>query len=187
MSRWYLVLIGMLFAHNLSAQGTVVRPEPKLDAGRAALRDALLQFRDTLNTIDAAASRLQRDYRQASTASLLSRARVMRQACDGSVSSQPTARKAVLTAEASTELRLRRRTEMVAALDQLKKALVRCESEFAAMSKAGQGETVRGYGNERAGRVQAALRQYERALGAFFSAMGIKVTPLGAEARPLAG
>ena len=187
MSRWYLVLIGMLFAHNLSAQGTVVRPEPKLDAGRAALRDALLQFRDTLNTIDAAAARLQRDYRQASTASLLSRARVMRQACGRSVSSQPTARKAVLTAEASTELRLRRRTEMVAALDQLKKALVRCESEFAAMSKADQGETVRGYGNQRASRVQAALRQYERALGAFFSAMGIKVTPLGAESRPLAG
>ncbi|MGZ8391986.1 MAG: hypothetical protein ACXWWK_04005 [Gemmatimonadales bacterium] len=187
MSRWYLVLIGMLFAPNLSAQGTVVLPEPKLDAGRAALRDALLHFRDTLNTIDAAASRLQRDYRQASSASLLSRARVMRQACGGSVSSEPAARKAVLGAEASSDLRLRRQTEMVAALDQLKKALVRCESEFAAMSKAGQGETVRGYGNERAGRVQAALRQYERALGSFFSAMGIKVTPLGAESRQLAG
>jgi uncharacterized protein YukE len=186
MSRWYLVLIGMLFAHNLSAQ-TVVRPEPKLDAGRAALRDALLQFRDTLNTIDAAASRLQRDYREASPASLLSRARVMRQACGRSVGSLPAARKAVLTAEASNELRLRRRTEMVAALDQLDKALVRCESEFAAMSQAGQGETVRGYGNERAGRVQAAIRRYERTLGAFFSAMGIKVTPLGAESRPMAG
>ncbi|MEA2722542.1 MAG: hypothetical protein QOH59_313 [Gemmatimonadales bacterium] len=187
MSRWYLVLIGTLFAHNLSAQGTVVRPEPKLDAGRAALRDALLQFRDSLNTIDAAASRLQRDYRQSSPASLLSRARVMRQACGRSVSSLPTARKAVLTAEASSERRRRRQTEMVAALDQLQKALVRCESDFAAMSRAGQGERVRGYGNERAGRVQAALRQYERTMAAFLSAMGIKVTPLGAESRPLAG
>jgi hypothetical protein len=55
------------------------------------------------------------------------------------------------------------------------------------MSQAGQGETVRGYGNERAGRVQAAIRRYERTLGAFFSAMGIKVTPLGAESRPMAG
>jgi hypothetical protein len=187
MSRWYLVLIGMLFAHNLSAQGTVVRPEPPLDAGRAALRDALLQFRDSLNTIDAAASRLQRDYRESSTASLISRARVMRQSCARSVGSLPAARKAVLAAEASSGARLRRRTEMVAALDQLQKALVRCESDFAAMSQAGQGEKVRGYGNDRAGRVQAGLRQYERALGAFLSAMGIKVTPIGAESRPLAG
>ena len=187
MSRWYLVLIATLFAQTLSAQGTVVRPEPKLDASRAALRDAVLQFRDSLNTIDAAASRLQRDYRESSSASLISRARVMRQACGRSVSSLPAARKAVLTADASNERRLRRRTEMVAALDQLQKALVRCESDFASMSQAGAGERVRGYGNDRAARVQAALRRYERSLGAFLSAMDIKVSPLGAEPRPLAG
>jgi hypothetical protein len=186
MSRWCVVLLAMLFVQPVSAQ-TVVRPEPKLDAGRAALRDALLQFRDSLNTVHAAVSRLQRDYRESSPASLLSRARVMRQACARSVNGLPAARNAVLTAEASNALRLRRRTEIVAALDQLQKALVRCESDFAAMSQAGQGERVRGYGNDRAGRVQAALRRYEPALSAFLSAMGIKVTPLGAESRPLAG
>ncbi len=187
MSRWYLVLLGTLFAQTLSAQGTVVRPEPGLDAGRSALRDALLQFRDSLNTIDAAASRLQRDYREASAAALISRARVMRQACARSVGSLPAARKAVLTAEASNEGRVRRRTEMLAALDQLQKALIRCQSDFATMSQADQGERVRGYGNERAGRVQVALRRYERPLGAFLSAMGIKVSPLGVEPRPVAG
>jgi hypothetical protein len=187
MSRVYLVLISLLFAQSLAAQGIVVRPEPALDAGRATLRDVLLRFRDSLNSIDAAASRLQRDYRQASTASLISRARVMREACARSVRNLPPTRQAVLAADASDERRLRRRGEMVAALDQLQKALVRCESDFAVMSRPGEGEKVRGYGNNRAVWAQAALRKYERVLGTFFSAMSIKVSPLGAGARPVAG
>ena len=187
MSRWYLIVAGMLFAQSLVAQGTVVRPEPVLDPARATLRDALLQFRDSLSSIDAAASRLQRDYRQASPASLTSRARVMRDACAGSVRSLPAARKAVLAAAASDELRLRRRGEMVGALNHLQKALARCQSDFTTMSRAGEEERVRGYGNDRAMRVRAALRQYERVLGTFFNAMNIKVTPLGAQAGPVAG
>ena len=187
MRRWYLVVIVMAFAQNLPAQGTVVRPEPVLDAGRATLRDALLQFRDSLSSIDAAASRLQRDYRQASPASLLSRARVMREACARSVRGVPATRKAVLAAAAPGELQRRRRGEMVGALDQLQKALALCESDFATMSRPGEGERVRGYGNDRAGRVQAALRRYEQVVATFFSAMKIKVSPLGVQPRPLAG
>lgn len=186
MSRWYLVVILSAFAQSLAAQ-TVVRPEPALDAGRATLRDALLQFRDTLSYINAAASRLQRDYRQASPASLLSRARVMREACARSVRSLPAARKAALAAAATNELRMRRRGELVAAMDQLQKHLARCESDFAAMSRPGEAERVRGYGNDRALRMLAATREYERVLGTFFSAMSIKVTPLDARARPVAG
>ena len=187
MSRVYLAVISMLFAQNLAAQGTVVRPEPALDAGRVTLRDALLRFRDSLNSIDAAASRLQRDYRQASTASLLSRARVMHEACARSTRNLPPTRQAVLAADASGELRLRRRSEMMVAMDQLQKALARCESDFGVMSRPDEGERVRGYGNDRAVQVQAALRRYERVLGTFFSAMNIKVRPLGVEARPEAG
>jgi hypothetical protein len=187
MSRVYLALISMLFAHNLAAQGMVVRPEPPLDAGRAALRDALLQLRDSLASIDAAASRLQRDYRQASTVLLISRARVMREACARSVRNLPPTRQAVLAANAPDEQRLRRRDEMVGALQQLQKALARCEREFAVMSRLGEGERVRGYGNDRATQAQAALRQYERVLGTFLRAMNIKVTPLGAKPSPVAG
>ena len=187
MSRGYLVVISMLFAPNLAAQGTVVRPEPALDAGRATLRNALLRFRDSLSSIDAAASRLQRDYRQASAASLLSRARVMHEACARSVRNLPPTRQAVLAADASDELRLRRQGEMVGALDQLQKTLARCEADFGVMSQPGGGERVRGYGNDRAVRVQAAVRRYQRVLGTFFSAMNIKVSPLDVEARPAAG
>lgn len=186
MSRWYLVVFLSALTQSLAAQ-TVVRPEPALDAGRASLRDALLQFRDTLSHIDAAASRLQRDYRQASPASLLSRARVMREACARSVRSLPAARKAALAAAATTEMRMRRRGELVGAMDQLQKHLARCESDFAAMSSPGEAERVRGYGNDRARRALTATRQYERVLGTFLNAMGIKVTPLGARAGPVAG
>ena len=181
------VALVLLSAPPLAAQGTVVRPEPALDAGRAALRDALLRFRDSLNSIDAAAARLQRDYRQASAASLMSRARVMQEACDRSTRNLPPARKAVVAAEASEGQRLRRRREMLSAMDQLGKALSRCQSDFAAMTRPGEAEQVRGYGNDRATRVQAALRRYEVVLATFFSAMNIKVSPLGTPIRPLAG
>lgn len=187
MNRSALVVVGMLWAQSLAAQGTVVVPEPPLDIARATLRDELLRFRDTLNSIDAAAGRLQRDFRQASTAALTSRARVMRDACARSARNVAPARKAVVAAEASNERRLRQRKEMLKALDELRLVLTRCETEFGDLSRPGQGETVRGYGNDRAIRVQSALRKYERALGGFFGAMGIKVTPLGSEARSSAG
>ena len=186
MRRWYLIVIVMAIAQNLVAQ-TVMRPDPVLDADRATLRDALLQFRDSLGSVDAAASRLQRDYRQASPALLLSRARLMREACARSVRGVPAARRAVLAAATTDERRRRRQGEMVGALDQLRKALARCESDFATMSQPGEGERVRGYGNNRAVRVQAALRQYEQVLGTFFSTMHIKVRPPGSQPSPPAG
>lgn len=187
MSRISLVVVGMLCAQSLAAQGTVVVPEPPLDAARAALRDELLRFRDTLNSIDAAAGRLQRDFRQASAASLTSRAGVMRDACARSARSVTPARKAVAATKASDEGLLRRREEMLLAVDQLRGVLTRCETDFADLSRPGQGEKVRGYGNDRAVRVLSGLRKYEWALASFFSAMGIKVRPLGAEGRPAAG
>lgn len=185
MIRASLILLGMLCARGAAAQ-TVVLPELPLDSARTTLRDELLRFRDTLNTIDAAAARLQRDFRQASTASLISRARVMRDACARSARNLVPARKAVLAAQASDDRRLRERKAMVEALDELHGVLTRCETDFRDMSRAGQGETVRGYGNHRAAPVQSALRKYERTLGRFFSAMGIKVSPLGAGSRPSA-
>jgi hypothetical protein len=164
-----------------------MRPEPPLDSARAAVRDALLVLRDSLGSIDGAAARLQRDFRQASGASLLSRARVVRDACGRSVRTVPAARSAVLAANLSERNRIKRRAELVAALDRLNGVLNRCESEFAAMSQPGQAETVRGYGNERAVRVLGALRKYEQSLRDFFAAMGIRVMPRGANPHPAAG
>jgi hypothetical protein len=166
---------------------TVIRPDPPLDSARVVVRDALLVLRDSLNTVDAAAARLQRDFRQASGPSLLSRARVMHQVCTHSGQTVPVARRVVLDAQLSQPIRLQHRKQLVVALDELSKALARCELDFAAMSKPGEAETVRGYGNPRAIRVQSAIRKYETSLSRFLGVMGIKVTPLGGNPRAAAG
>jgi len=174
----FLLILGLVAAGPLAGQ-TVIRPAPPLDSTRAALRDALLVLRDSLVTIDGAAARLQRDFRTASAPSLLSRARVMYQACARSGKAIPTARETVQSTQLTDPHKLERRKDLLAAMDQLEKAVGRCESEFAAMSKPGQAETVRGYANDRANRVQNALRSYEQALREYFGIMGIRVLPLG--------
>jgi hypothetical protein len=184
-SAWVLSL-AVLGASRLTAQ-TIMKPEPPLDSARAAVRDALLILRDSLVTVDGAAARLQRDFRQASGASLLSRARVMRDACGRSFRTVPLTRQAVLGTKLSDPNRIKRRGELVGALDRLKGVLNRCEEDFAAMSQPDQAETVRGYANDRAVRVQGALRKYEQSLRDFFGAMGIRVMPLGSNPRPAAG
>lgn len=181
-----LLALGALLAQPLSAQ-TVIRPAPPLDSARAALRHALLEMRDSLLTIDGAAARLQRDYRAASGPSLLSRARVMRDACARSVRTVQPTRNVVLAARLSEPNKIKRRQELMGALDQLKGVLTRCEAEFAAMSQTGQEEQVRGYANDRAVRVQGALRSYEQRAREFLGAMGIRVVPMGVNPGPAAG
>jgi hypothetical protein len=170
----------------LAAQ-TVVRPAAPLDSARAELRDALVLFRDSLITIDGAAARLQRDFRTASPPSLLSRARTMRDACARSLRTVPPTRAALHAVHLTHPRRLQLRRELVVALDSLKRILQYCETEFSAMSKPGQSEVVRGYGNDRAERVQVGLRSYERTLQRFLQIMGIRVLPAGVHASPSAG
>ena len=174
MKALVVVLLIGAWTPRLAAQGTVVLPEAPLDSARAALRDDLLMFRDSLSTIDAAAARLQRDFRQASVAVLRSRARVMTDACTRSARSVPGARRAVQASQASNDARRQTRGELLAALDRLNKVLTRCKTEFSAFSQPGKGEEVRGYGNDRAIRIQSALREYERFLSRYLNAMGIR-------------
>ncbi|HEY3012482.1 MAG TPA: hypothetical protein VGK54_00085 [Chloroflexota bacterium] len=186
MRQAWLLLMVVLVAPRLAAQ-TIVHPTPPLDSTRAALRDALLVLRDSLNTIDGAAARLQRDYRQASGASLLWRARAMHDACARSARTVQPTREAVLAASLSDPQRVKQRHELVGAMDRLQGVLTQCEVEFAAMSRPDQAETVRGYANDRAVRLQGALRKYEQTLQGFLGAMGIRVPPLGASPRPSNG
>ena len=88
----------MLGGEQLAAQ-TVLRSPPPLDSARASLRDAVLVLRDSLVTVDGAAARLQRDYREASGPSLLSRAQQMYEACARSGRTVPQARLAVKRTE----------------------------------------------------------------------------------------
>src|SRR3954452_8229092 len=184
--RTGFLLAVSLWAGPAVAQ-TVIRPDPPLDSARVVVRDALLVLRDSLNTVDAAAARLQRDFRQASGPSLLSRARVMHDACAHSGQTLPSTRLVVREAQLSMPTQVQLRKEFVAAMDQLSQALARCELDFAAMSKPGEAETVRGYGNDRAIKAQSAIRKYETVLSRFLGVMGIKVVPLAANPRSAAG
>ena len=183
-------LLGLLalvatVAQPLSAQ-TVIRPQPPLDSARAVLRDALLVMRDSLLTIDGAAARLQRDYRVASGPSLLSRARVMRDACARSGRTVQPTRKVVLSAKLTEPHKVKRRQELLGALEQLQSTLTQCQTQFDTMSQAGQAERVRGYANHRAHQVQLSLRTYEQSARKFLGAMGIRVVPMGVVPEPQA-
>jgi hypothetical protein len=180
-----LLALSAVVAQPLSAQ-TVIRPEPPLDSARAVLRDALLVMRDSLLTIDGAAARLQRDYRVASGPSLLSRARVMRDACARSGRTVPPTRQVILSAKLSEPHKAKRRQELLGALEQLTSALSQCETEFDTMSQAGQAERVRGYANDRAHQVQISLRTYEQSARNFLGALGIRVVPMGVVPEPQA-
>ena len=179
-------VMALLIAPELRAQ-TVMRPAAPLDSARSALRDAVVVLRDSLVTIDGAAARLQRDYWTASGPALVARARSMRDACARSRRTVPPTRAVVQAAQLSDQKKAARRRELVTALDTLSTVLGRCETEFAAMSQEGQGERVRGYGNDRATKVQRSLRSYELALQSFLQIMGIRVLPAGSVRTPAAG
>ena len=173
-----ILLTGALGAAPAAAQ-TVIRQPAPLDSTRAALRDDLVVLRDSLNTVDGAAARLQRDYRTASEASLLSRARIMRDACARSSRTVPSARLAIVDLRLSDRQKLQRRRGVVTALDSLQAALRRCEAQFTALSRAGQADSIRGYANNRADQVQKAIRNYEQHLRPFLGSIGIRILPLG--------
>ena len=65
MTRCTWLLLGSLVCVGPASAQTVMRPDPPLDSARVAVRDALLILRDSLSTVDGAAARLQRDFRQA--------------------------------------------------------------------------------------------------------------------------
>lgn len=186
MSHAVWLFLVLLAAHPLGAQ-TVVRPEPTLDSAQVALRDAILVLRDSLVTIDGAAARLQRDYRATSGPSLVSRAKVMRDACARSIRTIPSTRQAVLDAQLASRDKIRGREHLVVALDTLQGALRWCETEFDGMSKLEQAERIRDYGNDRAVKVLSAIRRYEQRMRNFMGLMGIPVTPLGATSSALSG
>jgi hypothetical protein len=175
---WAIIVMGAVGTIPAAAQTVISQPAP-LDSARAALRNDLAALRDSLHTVDGAAARLQRDYRTASDASLLSRARLMKDACARSSRTVPSTRQAVLDFRPQLE----RSHRVVAALDSLHAALRRCETQFTAMSQPNQGDSVRGYANSRAEQVQMAIRNYEKYLHPYLGSLGIRLLPPGMESK----
>ncbi len=182
------VLLALCLAAGPSLRAqAIVRPAAPLDAGRVRLRDAMLNLRDSLITINGAAARLQRDFRNTSAAALTARAREIARACVRSTHVLPATRDVIAAAAAPAGARRRTQTDILRSLDSLETALARCDSEFGALSSPGKGEEVRGYGNRRAESVLRALGDYDSAARNFFMAWEIEVRPLGGRPSPMAG
>ncbi len=186
MRRLGLTVLGLLLSAGSLAAQAVVMPEKPIDPPRAKVRDALLVFRDSLLTVDAAAARLPRDLRTTSDAAALARARGMRDACERSAKALPLARTAVMESNWTEVNRRKSQAQLQGAMDSLGVALDRCLTEFRAMSS-GPAEEVRGYAVGRANRAHAAVQRYNRALNSYFQALDIKVRPVGGPPSPIAG
>lgn len=175
LSRFFLV--GLLAgAAPLSAQ-TVVRPDPVLDSAHAAVRDALGDFRDSLQTIEAAGARLQRGTHGASAAWIRARARQMAAACAASQRILPTTRDGIRAGVWQTARERAAQADLLKAFEVLGAKLRWCQERFAPPSDAAGIEAIRNSGNYWRGQLSAALTDYDRAAGYFLSTLGIKVRP----------
>lgn len=180
-----LAAAGPLVApETLRAQAVVTKPKP-LDAERAPLREALVVLRDSLTTVDMARGRLRRDFQRASAASLVSRARVMRDACTAAGRTIPRTREVIGANRPSAPARATARTRLLEELGRLSAALGQCEKEFTAYSARDAGEQVRGYGNRDADKVREAIQRYNRVLQRYLAAYDFKIRPM--PELPLAG
>ncbi|HXE56916.1 MAG TPA: hypothetical protein VNK43_02850 [Gemmatimonadales bacterium] len=178
------VLAATLGADPLAAQAVVTKEKP-LDPARAAIRDTLVVFRDTLHAVAAAGERFNRDLRTTSDASVLARARAVRTACERSRRDIPVARRVVGGSSWTEPNRTRRQRELLQALGDLDKVLGRCIDQFGAMAeKAGE---ARGYGPGRTERLRADLLRFHEALKRYLGSLGIRLDPPGVHRSPLAG
>lgn len=182
-----VLLMAPLAAGPLAAQGVWVGPPAKLDSSRAALRDAVVRMRDSISTVGAAAAALRRDFQQTSTASLVSRARAMRDACAGAVATAPMTREMIAGTKVPDNTARSRQATAIAHLDSLTSVLRECVRDFNELSRPDQGERVRNYANERADRIQPVVGRYHVAIKGLLDALGIEVRPRGAPESPLAG
>jgi hypothetical protein len=183
----FITLCLIASAGSLDAQATMVLPDKPLPPAHARMRDAAYVLRDTLFAVTSAAARLNRDFRQTSDASLVSRAREMSLAC-GAVERNIADPRAAITGTATdSRFREREKQRLLAAFTDLARAAATCTSRFASLSEAGQGEEVRGYGNRDAAAMVSEIRKYEGALDGFFRSMNIPNRPRGARPNPLAG
>ena len=180
----HLLLAGVLtisLAPAVHAQ-TVFRPRAPLDSAQSAVRDAVLVLRDSLQVVHDGVARMHRDFRGASLAALVSRARSMRDGCAASTRTLPATRAVIASGPAATDKQRSTRERLLAEMDSLSAALAECQKTFGAWVDEEDGESVRGYGNRAAGTVRTAILGYEDRLQLYLRLIGIRIQPLGAGA-----
>ncbi len=187
MKRTLLLALGLALAPSLAlAQGGAIFPTKPLDPVRLHARNTLLVLRDSLMSVNSAAARMQRDYRETSAIALTGHARRVADACTRAARNVPEARAAVLDAPLTSRAQQRVQVTLLRMLDSVAVETTHCGSEFGALAAPGKGEDVRGYANRRIEPVLALLVRYDRAATGFFKVYQIDVDPIGARPNPLA-
>lgn len=177
-------LLAASAAPSVQAQ-TVVKPRPPLDSTQVRVRDAVLVLRDSLQLVHAGGAHMQRDFRGASSAALVSRARSLRDGCAASARTLPQTRAVLSSGPAPTSQARAARTELMARMDTMAAALAECQTQFDDWVKKDDGEAVRGYGNRSAGAIRAPIRAYESQLQLYLGMIGVRIRPIGAGESPI--
>jgi hypothetical protein len=166
-----LVLI-LIFAGTASLPAQmVVAPPPTLDSTQTAVRDALYRLRDSLQLVDAAASRLARDRSMSSDALLRSRAFRLSTRCAAASSALAPTRSVVTSSGLPASDPKSYRPAALRSLDSLEAGLKYCSTEFKRLLAPELSAELRDYGIGRGERVQGYIRRHEVAVGPYFEAV----------------
>jgi hypothetical protein len=183
---WLLVLAG-LCTSRLAGQAVITKEAP-LDSARSRVRAALFVLRDSLNGVDAAVGRLERDLSTSSDVVLRSRAKVLRDACRSAARTvSPTLPVISSTVSVPSPDPAQVRAETERGLVTLKQAMEKCGTDFDALLPVAKAEELRGYAVPRALKMQESIRTYETVVERYFAAARIKVRPRKAGKNPFAG
>jgi hypothetical protein len=172
-------------ARPLSAQQVVKKVV--LDSVQKSLQNTLYALRDSLQLVDAATSRLERDRKTTSDALLQSRARLIAGRCEGAGRMSGVARETVKAAGRPAPDPKRVLPALEQSLVGLASAMATCATEFHGYTAADKATELRDYGVGRGAKVRAAIRLYQPVVGSYFeAAIGDRYVPntAGAGATP---
>ncbi len=163
-----------------------VRPQ-NFDSATVRVRDRFVSLRDTLHSVTAGAARLERDLRTASDQVLISRARLLRDVCSGSLKGVDGTRDEMFAGTPVTKVPAPKRTALDRSFIQLRAALNQCSIDFAELAVPGMGPRIRDGGVSRILPSETAIRDIESAGDVFLRSLGVRIRPYGAAVSPLAG
>ena len=165
-----IVLAAMVASAMPVRAQIVVQPEPPLDSTQAVIHDALYRLRDSLQFVEAASARFARDRNMSSDAVLRSRALTMAERCDAVARITGEVKGVVVRSARPDPDPKGDRPRYLGALDNLRRRMQECSTEFTGLAKPEAAEELRDYGIGKGHRVAEAIRAYDSEITRYFHA-----------------
>jgi len=166
-------------------QAQVVVANDTLPAEKQVVRDILLQQRDSLHTILAAAAQLRRDHATASNELTFSRGRTFLRGCRRSLATIDPTRSTIAASDWDDEYQNGRRDELIVEMEVLNLALGSCDEEWSQYATPTEAEQIRTTGLMSADSLVAIIHQYENVVAAYYKVLDIRVQPPGGSSRSI--